>query len=1171
MNRKITRILFYIIMSLCALCLASCEDMVNDGIDTHTHEFGAWSADNATCTEGGVRIRACKTCKETETKPTEALGHDMINYKDRDPSCIETGCSDYSACSRCDYFEGDLIEALGHDMAEWNVTVEPTCQNEGTKTRICKVCQEPETEKIKYLGHTLVAYEDKDATCTEEGYSAYKECTRCDYTQGEKISVLEHTCISFEDKEPTCTNIGYAGYKECSACDYTEGEILDPIGHAMSEWKNNTATCILGGKEEKVCENGCEMREERDTAPLGHDINEDGECNFCHKRDIVILVENGVATFNLVVTSKASGEGMAVADMFITTLRMLGVRGGEVVMDSDPNAVSEYEIIIGAGAANRGSECCITERQIGTDGTIVRIVGNKIIIAGATPSLTASAFNKFVTEHLGISAGVGRINYLEADSSCCYENVSEYAVSVITVAGNDLSEYGYVLDIASASAYGAADISKFHDNLFALSGYWLEYVAASDMKPNGKYFIIRCVEDAGEDGFRVYVDGDNFIVECAYRNSFNNVFRDFADETFFTKSGTISIDDTFTYNRNVSVVYYEDFGAIGDGITCDFEAIYNAHTYANAGGQKVLSRLGENAVYYISADKFTKTIPVKTNVDFCGATFIVDDRGESAYENRKLALFTLARDYAEVIYKDEDKSVYNEQTGKWGSDGIIDLEALQGITISVGEGDFSWLAPYLQSKSLVKIENKLHNDFVRHGANQNSGATRRDVFVVNVDGTVESDSLPVFDFDNISTIEIYRADDKEIVIENGNFINICCRTVAGTEYVINGADSDKTNDIVTTYANKFHEYQRGFIVNRTNATIRNVSHSMVDEPELGWYLEESGYTPDSNHEKFGSRHESYPYYGFVYVLNSYNFELSDSELTGHKTYYEDKPATASTGWKIPEPVAMGTYDFVLEYSSNITFTNVTQANPQDLTDVSYWGIMSSNGTKNLTFKGCRINRFDAHRGFWNADIIDTYIGHSFQVVGGGTLYVENVTKAAKSNFMTFRGDYGATFNGDIILNNCTYEGRKEYYSTRGESPTSTGYYANMYIFHSGFDIKNSGYSENDSSGGYWLWNFGYTCYMPVNITLDGFKSLTRNVYVFNDLPDIIFESTYEEGVSPVMTTVRYPYQLTKSITQMNMGSLIPTYRGNTSTPSGYPKYTYEKLKSIPVTAINIGS
>ena len=1043
-------------------------------------------------------------------------------------------------------------DAWGEDTA--------TCENAGTQTRVCKICNGTQTRKTGALGHDYVSYRDSEPACTEPGYSNYKKCSRCD---------------SFE------------------------GELTPEKGHSMSYWGNSTATCTEGGIEEAICTD-CGYIEKREAKAIGHKLDIYGECENCHKKDIVVLFENGKAKFNVVVTSKASGNGMVAADMFVQKLRKLGITVNDTVMDYETSKITECEIIIGAGATGRSDACNIGEREVGTEGQIVKIVGNKIIIAGGTPALTVAAFDKFVAEALGITNETKSIGYVEVDSTCTYNSASSYIIDSISIANKDLAFYEYVVDVSGVAGYDVSNIQSFRDDLFAISGYWLNQVSSTNMNANGRYFIVRYVKDAGDKGFRAYVDGNNFIVECAYKNVFNDAFKEFANTNFLFKSGTINISKDFTYEKVVNVVYYEDFKAVGDGTTCDYQAIYNAHTFANAGGQKVLSRLGDKARYYISADNFTKTIPVKTDVDFCGATFIVNDLGESAYKYRRLALFTLARDYYEVIYKDAELNVIStdaegnpilnaDGSYKMTTDGIIDDARFKDVKIAVGQTDFSWLSSVLVGKSLVKIENKLHKDFIRHGSNQNSGATRRDIFVVNPDGTVDADSAPVFEFDNISTIEIYRADEKPITVENGNFINICCRTVASTTYTINGADSDPTNDIVTTYANKFHEYLRGFVVNRSNATIKNITHEMQDEPDLGWYLEGCGYTPDSKHASYGSRHESYPYYGFVFANHTYNFLLEDTQLCGHTTYYEDKPATASTGWEPPNPVPMGTYDYVLEYADHVTFKNVTQVNKSEqqsnadkgdysyLTDTRYWGIMSSNGTKNLTFDGCAINRFDAHRGFWNANLVDTYIGHSFQVIGGGTLYVENVTKAAKSNFMTFRGDYGATFEGDVIIKNCVYEARKTYSSWSQTSPNAIGGETTGYIMDSGFEVYNYGYSTKEDGylGGYWYWDFGYTCYMPINVTIDNFKSSAKNTYVYDDLPDIIFESTYQEGVTPGKFTVRYPYQITKTITQKNMTKVIPTCKGtyqrnSNSSYKDYPKYYYTKLNSIPVTKINIG-
>ena len=88
--------------------------------------------------------------------------------------------------------------------------------------------------------------------------------------------------------------------------------------------------------------------------------------------------------------------------------------------------------------------------------------------------------------------------------------------------------------------------------------------------------------------------------------------------------------------------------------------------------------------------------------------------------------------------------------------------------------------------------------------------------------------------------------------------------------------------------------------------------------------------------------------------------------------------------------------------------------------------------------------------------------------------------------------------------------------------------------------------------------------MPQNITIENFTSRIGSkgkTYLFNDLPDVIFKNTYVEGETPTSTTVRYPYQITKSITYIGME---PFYmcRGTANTAKGY---TYELLNSIPVT------
>ena len=59
------------------------------------------------------------------------------------------------------------------------------------------------------------------------------------------------------------------------------------------------------------------------------------------------------------------------------------------------------------------------------------------------------------------------------------------------------------------------------------------------------------------------------------------------------------------------IVRYEDFGAKGDGVTCDFAAMKSAHEYANENGLKVVAEVGKN--YYIGANTGKNSIIIKTD------------------------------------------------------------------------------------------------------------------------------------------------------------------------------------------------------------------------------------------------------------------------------------------------------------------------------------------------------------------------------------------------------------------------------------------------------------------------------------------------------------------------------------------------------------------------------
>ncbi|MBQ8380990.1 MAG: hypothetical protein IJY18_03765, partial [Clostridia bacterium] len=366
----------------------------------------------------------------------------------------------------------------------------------------------------------------------------------------------------------------------------------------------------------------------------------------------------------------------------------------------------------------------------------------------------------------------------------------------------------------------------------------------------------------------------------------------------------------------------------------------------------------------------------------------------------------------------------------------------------------------------------------------------------------------------------------------------------------------------TNYKNKWAGYRRGFWIERANVTMKNIDHIVTKEVSIGDYEifpedSEFYYNPDSSteeralYDKYGSRREGYAYNAFLIYNQAYNATLIDSTVRGRTWYYEEKQGTSSDGGDSETSasrinyVPQGTYDYVMEHSIGVTFNNVRQTN--SITWEKYWGIMSSNGSKNLTFIDCYNSRFDAHCGFWNATIIRTTIGRLFHVVGGGTLYAEEVTVLTGDRFIRSRNDYGSTFRGNIYMKNCVLEA---YYPDKtGELDTSKRY-AKTYAIYTAFK-----HTETDKATGtkkiaeqYLNWDFGYACYMPINVVVDNYKSKgTGTAYLFEDIPDYAFDSeTYSNA-----------YNITQSIIYKNMTPL-------TTCPS-VNKAGYTKMKAITVT------
>lgn len=375
----------------------------------------------------------------------------------------------------------------------------------------------------------------------------------------------------------------------------------------------------------------------------------------------------------------------------------------------------------------------------------------------------------------------------------------------------------------------------------------------------------------------------------------------------------------------------------------------------------------------------------------------------------------------------------------------------------------------LPGPCLFTVTNANVRRYIRFGPNQNNGSPQTDIFIVDINGNVDKKTPIIWDFDQITEITALPIDETKRTITGGTFTTVANRD-----------------------ASKYSYYNRGIVINRSNVLVEGLEHRITGEGDHGA-----------------------PYSGFISISNCSNVTIRNTTLTGHKTYQTIGSAGVA--------VSMGTYDISVNRALNVTFEHCRQTN--DINDRTYWGIMGSNYSKNLVYDDCTFSRFDAHMGVANATIRNSTLGHQgINAIGSGTFTVENSTIHSR-NLINLRSDYGSTWQGEIIIRDCTFI----------PAGVRTG---------GGSVIGGSNRGQHD---------FGYTCYMPERITIEnlhiddsGYPENYRGITLFANFNPQMKDESYVE---------KFPYVRTKEVVLEN----ITTVSGNPLIISDNP-YMFRDVK-----------
>lgn len=305
--------------------------------------------------------------------------------------------------------------------------------------------------------------------------------------------------------------------------------------------------------------------------------------------------------------------------------------------------------------------------------------------------------------------------------------------------------------------------------------------------------------------------------------------------------------------------------------------------------------------------------------------------------------------------------------------------------------------------------------------------------------------------------------DAPIIWDFDQITDITALPIDETKLTITGG---RFTTIANAAESRYAYYSRGIAIRRSNVLVDGLEHRVTGEGDHGA-----------------------PYGGFLNIAQCAYVTVQNTILTGRRIYQTIGAAGV--------PVSMGSYDISLNRALNVSFVNCSQTN--DINDGRYWGIMGSNYCKNLVLDKCTFSRFDAHMGVANASIRNSTLGHQgINAIGSGTFTVENSTVYGRS-FINLRSDYGSTWQGEFVIRNCVFV-------PAGGRPTSASLIGGSYS------------GQHD---------FGYTCYMPERITIDGLHINDSN-HPENYQGPAIF-ANFNRNFADASYVEKFPYVITREV------------------------------------------
>ncbi|HOG51880.1 MAG TPA: hypothetical protein PKY10_14920, partial [Lentisphaeria bacterium] len=355
-----------------------------------------------------------------------------------------------------------------------------------------------------------------------------------------------------------------------------------------------------------------------------------------------------------------------------------------VITDATESDASVTEIVLGQTRREALVGATFDRIALGYEGFQIKVIGRRVFILGGGEHGTKKGVQHFLRTFVQEKPDGG----LAIPADYDYAEPQKYAISDVEIAERSLADF-----VIIPPADDKEPATLLRDFVFQNTGLWLEIAAPDATKKPAILFSSQKPEAAGS--FELLEQKGDVILKTDLPGGFVRGLHAFFASVVSPSKGTLAMPETYDFHKTFGpAVLYSEFGACGDGVTDDIEAIIRTHAFANQNNLPV--KADRNAKYYIGGTDATAFI--QTDTDFGNAEFFIDDTN---VENRTTAIFV-------VTSKLESHPI----------EGVKNLKRQQtnlGVT--------------LPRRSLVCVTDNNVKRYIRYGANQNQGSSQTDIFI----------------------------------------------------------------------------------------------------------------------------------------------------------------------------------------------------------------------------------------------------------------------------------------------------------------------------------------------------------------------------------------------------------------------------------------------------------